>query len=144
MIVVLSVYVLDVAENDDLNDDKDDVAAILCCLIVSEQNVSRCRCASLLLRCIAPSQNRGFRGRWGREVDEPLGVEVVVYFSFFLAANDDRVLFSDVDFDADHVDVVGKVLENDKVTFLIMIVLFLNERSMKMKHSKVVWSMMIK
>ena len=33
---MLSVDVLDVAEDDDLNDDKDDVVAVLCCHVVSK------------------------------------------------------------------------------------------------------------
>ena len=51
-------------------------------------------------------------------------------------ADDDLVLFSDVDLDADDVDIVGKVPEDDKVTILMMM-LFFNKRSMKVKHSKV-------
>ena len=50
--------------------------------------------------------------------DEPVDVEVVAYSSFFFDADDDLVLFSDVDLDADHVDVVGKVPDDDKVTVL--------------------------
>ena len=35
MTVALSVYVLDVAEDNNLNDDKDGVVAVLCCHAVS-------------------------------------------------------------------------------------------------------------
>ena len=53
------------------------------------------------------------------EVDqvEPVDVEVVSYSSFFFD-DDDLVLFSDVDHDAVHVDVVGIVPEADKLTVL--------------------------
>ena len=113
---MLSVNVLDVAEDDDLNDDKDDVVAVLCCHVVSKV----LRDVDVHLYCGDALPPLKVEGSEVVEVDqvEPVDVEVVAYSPLFFDANDHLVLFSDVDLDADHVDVVGKVPDDDKVTIL--------------------------
>ena len=117
--VVLSVDVLDVDEDSDLNDDRDDVAAIICCHVVSKVLHD----VDVHLYCWAALPPLKIEGLEVDEADqiEPIDVEFVCYSSyssFFFDVDDDPVFFSDVDLDADHVDVVGKVAEDDKVTIL--------------------------
>ena len=113
---MLSVNVLDVAEDDDLHDDKDDVVAVLCCHVVSKVLHD----VDVHLYCgdaLPPLKVEGFEVD-EVDQDEPVDIQVVICSSFSFDADDDPVLFSDVDLDADHVGVVGKVPDDDKVTVL--------------------------
>ena len=115
---MLSVNVLDVAEDDDLNNDKNDVVAVLCCHAMSKVLHD----VDVHLDCEDTLPPLKMEGSEVDEVDqdEPVDVEVVVYSPFFFDADDVLVLFPDVDLDNDEpVEVVGKMPDVDvKVTVL--------------------------
>ena len=76
------------------------------------------------------------------EVDEVDQIEAIdvpdvscVCSLLFFDDDVDVTLFSDVDLDAEPVDVVGKVPVDDKLQFL-MVMLFFKVRVMRVKHSK--------